>query len=98
MERLVIEREINGETHFIALTEHEMNKVYDMVQHHWDKVEVMDWFDCFGDEGQADKYTDEEIDRIAYIKGSIEGECGLNWVDATEAAVQEFEQERVGVH
>ncbi len=94
MEKLVIEREFNGETITIELTDDEMTKAYNMVQHHWDKEDVTDWLERFGSDEEISKYTDEDIDQLAEIKRTVESEDGVNWVDAVETAILEFEKER----
>lgn len=94
MEKLVIERIVNGESISFELTDDEMNKAYNMVQHHWDKEDVTDWLERFGSDDEINKYTDNEIDRLAEIKRTIESEDGVNWVDAVENAILEYEKER----
>jgi hypothetical protein len=94
VEKLVIERIVNGESISFELTDDEMNKAYNMVQHHWDKEDVTDWLERFGSDDEINKYTDNEIDRLAEIKRTIESEDGVNWVDAVENAILEYEKER----
>lgn len=92
MERFVIERVVNGETHLFALTEHEMNKVYDMVQHHGDKEDVIMWFENGWTDASLNNYDDDAIDEIAYSKRDIQTEYCMNWNDAVEKAVGEYDQ------
>ena len=94
MEKLVIERIVNGESITFELTDGEMNKAYGMVQHHWDKEDVTDWLERFGSDEEISKYTDEDIDQLAEIKRTVESEDGVNWIDAVETAILEFEKGR----
>lgn len=94
MKKLVIERIVNGEAMTIELTVNEMNRAYNMVQHHWDREDVTDWLERFGSEDEISKYTDDDIDQLAEIKRTVESEDGVNWIDAVETAILEFEKER----
>ena len=96
MERFMIERVVNGETHLFALTEHEMEKVFDAVQHHWDRVDVIMWFESEYTDADIDDFDDDAIDEIAYRKRDIQdGDC-MNWTDAVENAVLEYEANKPG--
>ena len=96
MERFVIEREVDGKLHLFALTEYEMNKVWDMVQHHWDKEDVIQWFESGYTDADIDDFDDDAIDEIAYRKRGIQdGDC-MNWTDAVENAVLEYEANKPG--
>lgn len=87
MERFVFEREVDGNAHLFLLTEHEMFKVYDMVQHYHDMEDVKNWMDC---SDRLDDFTEDEIDDIAHLKRSIEDNDNMNWWDACEQAVLEY--------
>lgn len=76
-----------------ALTEHEMNKVYDSVQHHWDKEDIINWLDC---NDLLEYYSDDQIDELAWMKRAIESGEGVNWWDAVENAVLEFNSTKKG--
>ena len=90
MERFVIEREIDGKTHLFALTERELSEVYDMVQHHWDREDVIQWFESGYTDASIDDFDDDAIDEIAYRKRDIQDGDNMNWTDAVENAVLEY--------
>ena len=90
MERFVIEREVDGKQLLFALTEHEMNKAWDMVQHKWDIEDVLAWFESALPLEDIDDYDDDAIDEIAYRKRYIQDEDGTSWFDAVESAVAEY--------
>lgn len=94
MERFVIEREVDGKPYLFALTEHEMNKVYDMVQHHQDKEDVIMWFENGWTDASLDNYDDDAIDEIAYRKRNIQEAYCMEWNNAVENAVLEYASEK----